>query len=172
MMSEPTRIRCNNCMTVYLEYWDAEIFTCEECGTDEALMEDFIDLPEQRIANGAMPLLTREVRQRIPPLYSQENEKDPMVICKFFDPASSWTWYVIEGSWVDENGYCDTDKVKVDFLFFGLVIGVEPELSYFSRKELENAKQGLTGLRALPTERDIYFTPCRLSEIKKKHGII
>ena len=49
-----------------------------------------------------MKLLTKEIKRRLPALYSQENEKDPMVICKFFDPSSSWTWYAIEGSPVDE----------------------------------------------------------------------
>ena len=118
-----------------------------------------------------MKLLTEEIKQQLPPLYAQENEKDPWVYCKFFDPVGSWIWYAIEGSPVDESGYFDTDKEKVDFLFFGLVIGVEPELGYFSLRELENAKQGLTGLRALPLERDRYFVPCRLSEVKKLHGM-
>lgn len=72
---------------------------------------------------------------------------------------------------MDENGYFDTDQEKVDFLFFGLVIGFELELGYFSLKELTNTKQGVKGIQALPIERDLYFTPCRLSEIKKKHGI-
>ena len=118
-----------------------------------------------------MKLLTEELRQQLPPLYSQENEADPMVLCKFFDPVGSWTWYAIEGSPVDEHGYCDTDNAKVDFLFFGLVLGFEPELGYFSLQELVHAKHGRTGLRALPIEWDLYFTPCRLSEIKKTHGI-
>jgi hypothetical protein len=30
----------------------------------------------------------------------------------------------------------------------------------------QTAKQGLTGIKALPIERDISFTPCRLSDIK------
>jgi hypothetical protein len=118
-----------------------------------------------------MKLLTKEIKRRLPALYSQENEKDPMVICKFFDPSGSWTWYAIEGSPVDENGYYDTDKEKVDFLFFGLVIGFEPELGYFSLKELVSAKQGRMGLLALPIELDICFKPCRLSQVKKEHGL-
>ncbi len=118
-----------------------------------------------------MKLLTEEIRQKLPPLYSQENETDPMVYCKFFDPVGSWYWYATEGSPVDENGYFDTDKEKVDFLFFGFVVGVVPELGYFSLNQLQNAKQGRTGLWALPIERDRFFTPCRLSEIEKKHGI-
>ena len=56
-------------------------------------------------------------------LYSQENQKDPPVVCKFFDPVGSWTWYAIEGSQLAQDGYFDTDKPKVDFLFFGFVVG-------------------------------------------------
>lgn len=118
-----------------------------------------------------MKLLTEELRKQIPPLYSQENVQDPRVVCKFFDPVGSWTWYVIEGSPVDEEGLFDTDKEKVDFLFFGFVVGHEPELGYFSLTELQTAKQGLTGIRALPIERDRSFRPCKLSEIKKLHGV-
>ncbi len=114
-----------------------------------------------------MKLLTEELKKKIPALYSQENEKDPEVICKFFDPAGSWTWYVIEGSPVDKDGLYDTDNEKVDFLFFGYVVGHEPELGYFSLKELLTAKQGLKSIRALPIERDLYFKPCKLSEVKK-----
>ncbi len=33
-----------------------------------------------------MKLLTDELRKELPPLYSKENEKDPLVICKFFLP--------------------------------------------------------------------------------------
>ena len=63
-----------------------------------------------------MKLLTEELKKQLPPLYSQENVKDPMVICKFFHPLSPLTWYAIEGSPVDADGYYDTDKEKVDFL--------------------------------------------------------
>ncbi len=112
-------------------------------------------------------LLTEEIKRRLPPLYSQEDEEDPMVICKFFDPVGSWTWYVIEGSPVDEDGFYDTDKEKVDFLFFGLVDGFESELGYFSLNELMSAKKGQSGLKAIPIERDIHFKPCRLSQVKK-----
>jgi hypothetical protein len=118
-----------------------------------------------------MKLLTKGILKTLPPLYSQENVKNPLVVCKFFDPTGSWTWYAYEGSYVDKNGYYDTDKEKVDFMFFGLVIGIVPEFGYFSLNELETAKQGLQGIRALPIERDIWFKPCRLSEIKNKHGI-
>ena len=107
-------------------------------------------------------LLTKELKMQIPALYSQENVKDPMVICKFFDPTGSWTWYVIEGQ---ESEY----DYGIDFLFFGLVVGFDTELGYFTLHQLETAKEGIKGLQALPIERDVYFSPCKLSEVKEKH---
>ena len=89
-----------------------------------------------------------------------------MVICKFFLPDAAWTWYAIEGSPVDGAGYYDTDKPKVDFLFFGLVSGIEDELGYFSLAELTSVR----GKLGLPVERDLYFKPTRLSEVKTLCG--
>lgn len=113
-----------------------------------------------------MMLLTKELLKKLPALYSQENNPDPVVVCKFFAPDAGWTWYATEGSPVDENGYFDTDKEKVDFTFFGLVSGAEVELGYFSLSELKSIK----GKLGLPVERDRYFTPTKLSEIKKSCG--
>jgi hypothetical protein len=106
--------------------------------------------------------LTKALLKSLPALYSQENTPDPMVVCKFFTPDAGWTWYAIEGSPVDANGYYDTDKPKVDFLFFGLVSGFEVELGYFSLSELKTVR----GAFGLPVERDRYFEPTRLSAIK------
>ena len=114
-------------------------------------------------------LLPDTLKERMPPLYSQEENPDPMVVCKFFDPVGSWTWYATEGSPVDEDGYVDTDKDKVDYLFFGLVVGFVAELGHFSLEELKTAKEGLRGIRALPIERDVHFRPQRLSEISRQH---
>ena len=111
-----------------------------------------------------MKLLTEELKKQLPPLYSQEHEPDPLVYGKFFHPLSPWTWYAYEGSPVDEDGYYDTDKEKVDFLFFGWVNGDFPELGYFSLSELESVN-----VMGLGIERDLFFTPMRLSEAKKLH---
>jgi len=111
-----------------------------------------------------MKLLTEELKKQLPPLYSQEHEADPLVMCKFFHPLSPWTWYAYEGSPVDENGYYDTDKEKVDFVFFGWVNGDVPELGYFSLSELESVT-----VKGLGIERDLHFKPTRLSEVKKLH---
>ena len=106
-----------------------------------------------------MQLLTKEQRMKIPALYTQENETDPMVYIKYFDPTGSWTWYVAEGE--ERDG---------DFLFFGFVIGHDAELGYFTLSQLTSAKKGRTGLWAIPIERDLFFTPCRLSKVKEKHN--
>ena len=111
-------------------------------------------------------LLTKGLEKALPALYSQEANADPMVMCKFFTPDASWTWFAIEGSPVDANGYFDTDQEKVDFLFFGLVSGFDVELGYFSLSELK----GIRGKFGLPVERDLYFQPTRLSEVKKLYG--
>jgi len=114
-------------------------------------------------------LLPEILKEKMPALSSQDNELDPLVVCKFFDPVGSWTWYATEGSPVDEDGYVDTDKDKVDYLFFGLVVGFVAELGHFSLEELKTAKEGLRGIRALPIERDVHFRPQRLSEIRRQH---
>ncbi len=106
-----------------------------------------------------MQLLTNELRKKLPALYSQENKIDPMVYIKYFDPVGSWTWYVTEGE--EKDG---------DFLFFGFVIGHDAELGYFTLNQLTSAKLGRVGLWALPIERDLYFTPCRLSKVKEQHN--
>ena len=116
-------------------------------------------------------LLPETLKERLPSLYSQGNEQDPLVVCKFFDPVGSWTWYATEGSPVDEDGYYDTDKEKVDFLFFGLVVGFVAELGHFSLNELKTAKEGLRGIQAMPIERDVHFRAQRLSEIERQHDM-
>lgn len=97
-----------------------------------------------------MELLPQELRSKLPPLYATENEKDPMVWVKFFYPDFSWTWYGIE--------FDGTDT------FFGLVDGDEMELGYFSLTDLQR-NQGALGLSL---ERDLYFTPCRLPELRAR----
>jgi len=96
-----------------------------------------------------MELLTQELKERLPKLGSQDG-KDPnevKVIVKFFDPTGNWTWYATEGEQTEDG----------DWEFFGLVDGFEKELGYFRLSEIEHAKDGQTGLRALPIERDLHF---------------
>lgn len=99
-----------------------------------------------------MMLLTKEIRNKLPPLYSQEKVEDPMVQVKFFTPDSNWTWYGIEFDGEDR--------------FFGWVVDFEKELGYFSLSELESAR----GPMGLAIERDKWFKPMPLSEVKKLHA--
>lgn len=91
-----------------------------------------------------MKLLTEEIIKKLPPLYSQENNPDPLVMVKFFDPFSQWTWYAIE--------YDPKERI-----FFGFVVGFEEEMGYFSLDELESIGR---------IERDEYWKPVRLSLVK------
>lgn len=95
-----------------------------------------------------MKLMTRELRKKIPPLYSTEHDADPMVVCKFFTPDAGWTWYVTEFDGKDT--------------LFGFVDGIEKELGYFSLSELERVR----GKLGLPVERDRYWKPQPLSKVK------
>jgi hypothetical protein len=53
---------------------------------------------------------------------------------------------------------------EADFLFFGLVVGQERELGYFSLSELETVR----GPLGLPIERDLSFKPCPLSRVMRR----
>jgi len=98
-----------------------------------------------------MELLTEEIRQQLPPLYSTENEPDPIAQVKFFTPDAGWTWYAIEFDGED--------------IFFGLVVGLATEMGYFSLSELQSVRGSL----GLPVERDLYFKPTPMSELYKLH---
>jgi Protein of unknown function (DUF2958) len=122
-----------------------------------------------------MQLLTRELLRMIPPLYSQEQIADPMCRVKFFMPDGAFTWWVIEGGTREKAGcgfgvncnhrpLTEYDPAKDDVFFFGFVQGLEAELGYFSLSELT----AIRGMLRLPVERDRFFTPAKLSEVKAK----
>ena len=100
-----------------------------------------------------MKLLTKEIKNKLPKLNSTEDIRidEKQVICKFFCPWNQWTWYGIE--------YDGQDT------FFGYVVGHENELGYFSLNELKSLK----GFMGLGIERDLYFKPQTLGEIKLKY---
>ena len=100
-------------------------------------------------------LMTKELGEKIPALYANENVKDYDTVLahvKLFTPFSNWTWYVTE--WQAETGLC-----------FGLVQGFEEELGYFSLDELAE----VTVLGGVPAvEGDLYWKPKTLGEIKRE----
>ena len=104
-----------------------------------------------------MKLITKTLLKQLPPLYSQENEADPIVIVKYFNPVGNGNWFGIE--------YDPSERI-----FFGYVSlfgDYNDELGYFSLDELESIK----GWGGLGIERDLHFKPTRLSEIKKQYTL-
>ena len=97
-------------------------------------------------------LLDEESREKLPPLYSGEEQGlDALAQVKFYTPDAGWTWYASEFNEED--------------IFFGLVNGLELELGYFSLKELQSVK----GPMGLPIERDLHYEPKSLRELKEWH---
>jgi hypothetical protein len=99
-----------------------------------------------------MKLITKEIEEKLPPLYSQENNDNPKIIVKFFTPWSNWSWFVTEGR-KEEDG---------DWLLFGMVHGHEKELGYFTLSELESVR----GPGGLKIERDLYFEGKHLEDVR------
>jgi len=84
-----------------------------------------------------MQLLTKKARLDFPALGETDEEgDDAKVVAKFFTPDSNWTWYATEFDGSD--------------VFFGLVVGLETELGYFSLRELSS----VSGPMGLKIERD------------------
>lgn len=97
-------------------------------------------------------LLDQESREKLPELYSgEEKGLDAQVQVKFFTPDSNWSWFASEFDGRD--------------LFFGLVVGLEIELGYWSLAELEQVR----GPLGLPIERDLYFEAKTLRELMEIH---
>lgn len=98
-----------------------------------------------------MKLITKSIENAISkyPLYSQDGKgKDAKVICKFF--LQGFTWYVLEG-----------EKRGDDYLFFGIVDGIDREYGYFTLSQLMGAR----GAFGLGVERDKYFKPATVGEL-------
>lgn len=102
-----------------------------------------------RLRNGTQAL-TDEDQESLPGLGATNGQslEEHMLWVKYFDPVGSWTWYAAE---------FDPDSR----IFFGFVEGFEGEWGYFSLDEILSVE----GPLSLGIERDLYFTPCRFSEL-------
>lgn len=97
-------------------------------------------------------LLDDETRQLLPPLYSgEELGLDSKAMVKFFLPGSDWGWYASEFDGKDT--------------FFGLVVGHEIELGYFSYRELAE----LRSPDGIVVVRDQEFGGQTLGDLMDKH---
>ncbi|MEO8391727.1 MAG: DUF2958 domain-containing protein [Chloroflexota bacterium] len=118
-------------------------------------------------------LINDEIRAQLPPLYANEHMGlEALAPVKYFAPAANWTWYATEASaqMIDDT-YKPLREIDLkdpqvqDVIFFGLVIGFEIELGYFTLAELQSIHGGLE----LPIERDLYYQPQSLRELQKLH---
>lgn len=119
-------------------------------------------------------LLTKELRKQIPPLGSTDRDEDTMAVAKYFTPLGNFTWFVIEGSAMMSDGsqlpLSEADGTEEDtFLYNYCESGLDPsydELGMVSLNELEElVTRGIPGV-----ERDLYFTPTRLGDIRARRG--
>src|SRR5258708_3467309 len=129
-------------------------------GTDEEHILIIYDSTTQQMANVLYiqkeaiqrpqpELVDQKTGEQLPPLYSGEKVGlEALAQVKFFTPDGSWAWYASEFDGED--------------IFFGLVDGFEMELGYFSLAELSEAR----GALGLPVERDRYFKPTSLKNLK------
>ncbi len=130
-----------------------EFYTKSKCVFKKAVLTSIAALrkfnsdAQSKRRDQRVSLLTKEEIDRLPQMYSQEDNPNPLCLMKFF--IANVTWYSIE--------YDVHAK-----LFFGYAVIQDAELGYFSLEELEELV--INGLRV---EKDLHFKPTKLSEIKK-----
>ena len=121
-----------------------------------------------------MKLMSENIESKFKEIGRQENVKDSIVLCKFFNPAGAGTWWATELYYVIEKPNGDIAEIEasqmngnegkvIDMNFYGYVsiFGDEcDEWGYFSLSEL----QGVRGPFGLGIERDLYFDPKPISE--------
>lgn len=103
-----------------------------------------------------MKLMTKAIEARFKQLGSQEDKGDEaIVVCKFFDPVGSWSWFATEWN-------PDTRE------FFGYVHGLEDEWGPFSLGELESIRRPL----GLGIERDRWWKEMTIGEVQAKNCFV
>ena len=98
-----------------------------------------------------MKLLTKTLEKRFAQVGSQSEEKDPLIIAKFFNPTGAGTWYATE---------YDPDR-RVFFGYVSIFGDWNDEWGSFSLEELESYR----GPFGLGIERDLHFGEKRASQV-------
>lgn len=97
-----------------------------------------------------MKLMTKTLAKKIPALYEQDGKGDDAIVYAHWFSLTGWDWYCTE--YDPEQRLC-----------FGLVKGLADELGYWTIGQLEEVNEG----RPFQIiERDMYWTPCKLSEVR------
>ena len=97
-----------------------------------------------------MKLMTKALKERFAQVGSQAEEKDPLVIARFFNPNGAGTWYATEYD----------PRRKVFFGYVSIFGDHNDEWGSFSLDELQSYK----GPLGLGIERDRYFIEKRASQ--------
>ncbi len=96
-----------------------------------------------------MKLMTKALEKRFKQVGRQEEVKDPLVIAKYFYPASAATWYATE--YDPDTNIC-----------FGYVTGLQKdEWGYFSLTELSEVV-----VHGIKIERDLWFEEQPFSKLE------
>jgi hypothetical protein len=102
-----------------------------------------------------MKLMTKDLEKKMPKPSSTEKDEDPICQVKYFNPAGRGNWFGIEYD----------PKTRTFFGYASIFGDHNDELGYFSLDELESFK----GPFGMGIERDLYFKPQPLSEIKARY---
>lgn len=101
-----------------------------------------------------MKLLTQALLKRFAEVGRQEDNADPIVIAKFFNPCGAGTWYATE-----------YDPASREFFGFVSIFGDwNDEWGSFSLTELESYR----GKFGLGIERDLHFEEQPISKVMPK----
>ncbi len=129
-----------------------------------------------------MQLMTKDIEKQFKKIGCQENNPDPTVVVKFFNPCGVATWYATELYFVveqsDGNGGIKTVEIEaskmngtpgkvVDMNFYGyasLFGDHNDEWGYFALSEL----QSVQGPFGIGIERDKFFDPKPISKVCPK----
>ena len=101
-----------------------------------------------------MRLMTKALEERFAQVGPQENNPDPLIIARFFNPTGAGAWYATE---YDPQAHTFFGYVSI----FG---DHNDEWGYFSLDELEAYR----GRLDLGIERDLYFKEQPASQVIKK----
>jgi len=100
-----------------------------------------------------MKMMTKELEEAFVRQECKDGKPEGkvMVLAHYF--TGSWDWWA-------------TEYVPEERMFFGLVKGFEVELGYFSLDEMEANSCNVRPLGGI--ERDLYWTPTTLAEVRTK----
>lgn len=114
-------------------------------------------MQDQNLEKQAADYLPKEFLGKIPTLYSQDGNADPIAWVKLFLPEGRWTYFVTEYSEVAPDGTPD--------LMFGYLLSMlGDDCDEWCYMELDQVAEIRSLTLGLPVERDLWFNPKPLSE--------